>query len=548
MATAATKAANQKNLEAAGRTSSSFYTGSSSAGSNAPAVPNNVVSTNPHDAPGYDPATDPTSSVFKANKGIAPTAAIPPTTTPQADAIQQDPATQPPAQPNTNLAQAIAGKGSALTSAEMNDPAALNDLASRYKTGLANVQAQGLQPATTQGQASTAIQSALPGPQSESPSVIGDIMETDSNFDSILTMYDEFMSPQTQKVSLVEEYQQMSKSLGIEGMNAELLNAKRIIEGTEDDIRSEITAVGGFGTESQVLALANARNKSLIKNYNYLLESRDSAMTQLNTMMNLSVQDRQMAEAEFDRKMGFAFKVAEFKERAVSNARSNFNTIVSKVGYKGLLDSLNGNLYDQRVAEQTLGIAPGGLNKLATIVDEEQELNLELKREQIATEKAQRSKIYSDMKPTTPTVSPYQEERAFRTVQSVDELGIKARNAPGIFGRTAALPLPGFLRSDAYRNFKTELDTLKANISFGELQAMREASKTGGALGNVANQELELLQATLGGLNMNQSAENFQKQLSKVKTSINRWNQAQSNTMTENTITAPTGEEIIITD
>ena len=123
-------------------------------------------------------------------------------------------------------------------------------------------------------------------------------------------------------------------------------------------------------------------------------------------------------------------------------------------------------------------------------------------------------------------ISPYQDERSIRTVQSVDELLAKAKKNPGIFGRTAAAPIPEFLRSDAYRNFDSELNTLKSNISFGELTAMREASKTGGALGQVSNIELGLLESALGALKLSQSPENFQAQLQKVKESINRWREA----------------------
>ena len=150
-----------------------------------------------------------------------------------------------------------------------------------------------------------------------------------------------------------------------------------------------------------------------------------------------------------------------------------------------------------------------------------------------------------------PAVSAYQEERASRTVQSVEELLIKAKANPGIFGKTAALPIPDFLRSTAFRNFETELDTLKANIAFGELTAMREASKTGGALGQVSDREGQLLQSALGGLSMRQSPANFQAQLTKIKDSINRWRKAMGVAPIGNigrTVTAPDGTQVIITD
>ena len=146
--------------------------------------------------------------------------------------------------------------------------------------------------------------------------------------------------------------------------------------------------------------------------------------------------------------------------------------------------------------------------------------------------------------------SPYQVERAFRTIQSVNELAVKAKQNPGIFGRTAALPIPGFLRSSAFRDFESELDTLKSNIAFGELTAMREASKTGGALGQVSDKEAKLLESALGALSMTQSPKNFQAQLDKINASITRWQNTASKSQktSGNLITAPDGQLVEITD
>lgn len=51
--------------------------------------------------------------------------------------------------------------------------------------------------------------------------------------------------------------------------------------------------------------------------------------------------------------------------------------------------------------------------------------------------------------------------------------------------------------------------TIKANIGFDRLQRMRDESSTGGALGQVAVQELEALQSTLGNLDNSQTNEQF---------------------------------------
>lgn len=116
----------------------------------------------------------------------------------------------------------------------------------------------------------------------------------------------------------------------------------------------------------------------------------------------------------------------------------------------------------------------------------------------------------------------YSDERSVRNIQSVDELmGKVNRWTTGIGSMLSKVP-----ESDA-RNFDAELNTLKANIAFGELAAMRASSKTGGALGAVSERELKLLESSLGALDTGQSPQNVKTQLQKIKDSITRWNAAQ---------------------
>jgi len=55
------------------------------------------------------------------------------------------------------------------------------------------------------------------------------------------------------------------------------------------------------------------------------------------------------------------------------------------------------------------------------------------------------------------------------------------------------------------RDLKGLIDTMKANAGFDKLQAMREASPTGGALGQVSERELAFLQNVFGNMETDQS-------------------------------------------
>ena len=92
---------------------------------------------------------------------------------------------------------------------------------------------------------------------------------------------------------------------------------------------------------------------------------------------------------------------------------------------------------------------------------------------------------------------------------------ISPKTTGSIGEATRMLPLSG--GSDA-ASLASYVDTIKANIGFEQLNAMRQESPTGGALGNVAVKELDFLQASLGNLNPNLSEEVLKKNLEAVKT------------------------------
>ena len=68
--------------------------------------------------------------------------------------------------------------------------------------------------------------------------------------------------------------------------------------------------------------------------------------------------------------------------------------------------------------------------------------------------------------------------------------------------------------------------TIRANIGFDRLQAMRDASPTGGALGQVAIQELAALQASIASLDQAQTPGQLRANLEKVRRHYDGWKRA----------------------
>ena len=68
---------------------------------------------------------------------------------------------------------------------------------------------------------------------------------------------------------------------------------------------------------------------------------------------------------------------------------------------------------------------------------------------------------------------------------------------------------------------------------------MRDASPTGGALGQVAVKELDALQASVSSLDLNQSSERIRNNLEQIKTHYSRWRQAATGKLPEEKRTEP---------
>jgi hypothetical protein len=109
-------------------------------------------------------------------------------------------------------------------------------------------------------------------------------------------------------------------------------------------------------------------------------------------------------------------------------------------------------------------------------------------------------------------------------------VGLGQLRIPTPLGDVPLYPtVPGTVAAD----FDAALESLKAKIGFSALQAMRDASKTGGALGNVSERETDLLQNSIEALNPDQSREEFRRNLQRLITYTQRasgrladaWNQ-----------------------
>lgn len=110
---------------------------------------------------------------------------------------------------------------------------------------------------------------------------------------------------------------------------------------------------------------------------------------------------------------------------------------------------------------------------------------------------------------------------ADRVIAKVDEA------LPLVSGMTTGLgSITSFIPGTSGADLRSTLETIKANLGFDRLQQMRDASPTGGALGQVAVQELVALQSSVASLDMKQSPETLKKNLDQIKYHYGRWREA----------------------
>jgi hypothetical protein len=72
------------------------------------------------------------------------------------------------------------------------------------------------------------------------------------------------------------------------------------------------------------------------------------------------------------------------------------------------------------------------------------------------------------------------------------------------------------------------IETIQARLAFDELQSIRDTSPTGGALGQVAVKELDLLKSGVANLKQTQSPAQLAENLSKIRNHYARWKAAES--------------------
>ena len=238
---------------------------------------------------------------------------------------------------------------------------ATNMLKQKYYSGKAQADASGVVAGKTLGEASGMIGQTITAEPEAPPPLKGVLGDYYKGVQDLTTKYAEYFDPENQKTSLMDSYNKLYQQSGLEQLDEEIIDAKSIIEGTEDDIRNEIEMAGGFGSDSQVQALALSRNKVLLKNYNNLVAMREMKQNNLDTMLDIADKDRTYADNQIDRMFNYETQMNSLREKFIQNARDQYN----KYTPQQLQALFAGNPRQLAFAEQIMGLPPNGLKLLA---------------------------------------------------------------------------------------------------------------------------------------------------------------------------------------
>lgn len=114
--------------------------------------------------------------------------------------------------------------------------------------------------------------------------------------------------------------------------------------------------------------------------------------------------------------------------------------------------------------------------------------------------------------PKSPEFLRQRADAALSVLTAIQNASEKASGWTAGMGSVLA-NIPG---TDA-RNLRADIDTIKANLAFDQLQAMRDNSPTGGAVGNVTERELELLGSTVASLDQAQDPDQLKERLKHIQ-------------------------------
>lgn len=341
----------------------------------------------------------------------------------------------------------------------------------------------------------------------------------------ILAQVAEIQNSQKNSSTLLEDYKALYANSNLDNINAELIHADTVINGTEQDIRNEIQTAGGMGTESQIQAMTLARNKPLLQRYNQLAQMKTDATNQLNTMMSLDGQDKQMAQQRVNTQIDTLYKSADLVMSMQNAARTQATQLMSMVGADGLYAALKSDPNKLAYVEQQVGGSTGWMAQAATQAAQSRSLDVQMKQANIAQSNAAVANSYSNIAKNNADIANEAVAKANaltahaasadNTLTAVNT-ALKQVNplSSGTVGGYSTL-IPG----SPSKNLESTLKTVQSALALDQLQQLKANAPNGASgLGAASDREGDWLASNVANLDVGQSTGQLKTNLGLVKT------------------------------
>lgn len=288
---------------------------------------------------------------------VNPASPTPQVNTSQATATPLDPtktttATNPavPAQVANNLSQPSGLTGFPDLHGTQQEQAtqAIDQLKQKYGTALTTLNASGVTASAQPGVGAAGVTAALgtqPGAQTEPTSVSNFLSPENPIVQESTKQLMEWLNPEADRQLLNDHIKQLSADRAeLAGLKTDLMSTKRVMAGTEQDLRDEITKSNGFATDSLVQALTIGRNKTLVQKAQLISDQIQSQVDLVNSDISLIGDEKQMASQQFSQRMS----LLQYQQ---TNAQNSANA--TRDMYKTLIDKNPEYLYNTLLADPT---------------------------------------------------------------------------------------------------------------------------------------------------------------------------------------------------
>lgn len=224
-------------------------------------------------------------------------------------------------------------------------------------------------PPQTQGEASSAIQGLMGNGNPTAVQNATSFLNNNPTIQSALAQVTQALEPTNTTATLQTYVNQLQADQGIlSGLNTQMMNLNNIMNGTPDDIRSEVTAANGFATDSQVMAMSTARNNTLLKQANLLQNQVDSAKQSISNDTNLLDEEQKIASEQFSENATIYNAAQNLMTQQQKASTDGINMLIQSVGLSGFVNGLmNADPSGTQLANaaQLLGLSPSELQSSA---------------------------------------------------------------------------------------------------------------------------------------------------------------------------------------